>query len=370
MPEAPGTRIGPYKLLQQIGEGRTATVWMAEQQWPLRRRVAVKVIKPGTDSAEVIARFQAEWQALALMDHPNIARVLDAGPTPSGRPFFVMELVKGTTITQYCDEHRLTLRQRLELFVPVCQAIQHAHQKGVIHRDVKPSNVLIAPYDGRPVAKVIDFGIAKAIGWRVTEQTLFVPFPGVIGTPEYMSPEQAELNNLDIDTRSDIYSLGAILYELLTGTPPLPRELFQGASLQELLRLVREEAVPRPSVRLIALDTLPEVAARCGMAPAQLIQLLQGELDWIVMKALEKDRERRYETASSFAAEVRRYLAGGPVEVCPPSAGHRWKLFIRKNRRALAIALFVFVAALACAGAGACWLMTSWLRPSASAPKN
>jgi serine/threonine protein kinase len=341
--EGPGTRIGPYKLLQLLGEGGMGAVWMAEQTEPVRRRVALKVIKPGMDSAQVIARFDAERQALALMDHPNIARVLDAGTTANGRPFFVMELVKGTPITQYCDEHRLTPRQRLELFVPVCQAIQHAHHKGIIHRDIKPSNILIAPSEAQPVVKVIDFGIAKAIGQQLTERTLFTAFGAVIGTPEYMSPEQAELNNQDVDTRSDIYSLGVLLYELLTGTPPLRRERLQSAAFLEVLRLVREEETPRPSQRLSTSQTLPQVAANRGLQPAQLTRLVRGELDWIVLKALEKDRNRRYESASAFAADLGRYLNDEPVQACPPSLWYRLRKFRRRHQASLlAIAFLLF----------------------------
>jgi serine/threonine protein kinase/Tfp pilus assembly protein PilF len=335
-PEAPGTHLGPYKLLEQIGEGGMGTIWMAEQHEPVRRLVALKVIKAGMDSAQVVARFEAERQALALMDHPNIARVFDGGTTASGRPFFVMELVKGTPITKYCDEHRLTPRQRLELFVPVCQAIQHAHQKGIIHRDVKPSNVLVAPYDGKPVVKVIDFGVAKATGQRLTERTLFTGFGAVVGTLEYMSPEQAELNNQDIDMRSDIYSLGVLLYELLTGSTPLSRERLQNTPFTEMLRIIREEEPPKPSTRLSSSDTLPTIAAARQTEPAKLTRLLRGELDWIVMKALEKDRNRRYESGSAFAADVQRHLSDEPVQACPPSAGYRLRKFVRRNKRALA----------------------------------
>jgi serine/threonine protein kinase len=333
-----GAMIGPYKLLQQIGEGGMGAVWLAEQSQPVSRKVALKIIKPGTDRRQVLARFEAERQALALMEHPNIAKVLDGGTTPDGRPYFVMELVKGEPITKYCDEHRLTPRQRLELFVPVCQAIQHAHQKGIIHRDIKPSNVLIAPYDGTPVVKVIDFGVAKATGQRLTERTLFTEFGAVVGTLEYMSPEQAELNNNDIDTRSDIYSLGVLLYELLTGTTPLNRKSLKQAALVEMLRKIREEEPPKPSTRLSSTEELPNIAANRGLEPKKLSGLVRGELDWIVMKALEKDRNRRYETASGFAMDVQRYLADEPVLACPPSAGYRLRKFIRRNKGGLAVA--------------------------------
>jgi WD40 repeat protein/serine/threonine protein kinase len=332
-PEGPGSRVGPYKLLQQIGEGGMGTVWMAEQAQPVQRKVALKVVKPGMDSANVLARFEAERQALALMDHPHIAKVLDAGATDAGRPYFVMELIKGVPLTHYCDERRLTPRQRLALFVPVCQAVQHAHTKGIIHRDLKPSNVMVCLYDGRPVPKVIDFGIAKAMGPKLTERTLFTEFGSVVGTLEYMSPEQAELNQLDIDTRSDIYVLGVLLYELLTGTTPLERKRLKGASLLEALRLIREEEPPRPSTRLSTTAELPAIAASRGVEPKRLRGLVRGELDWIVLKALEKDRARRYETANALAADLERYLADEPVLACPPSAGYRLRKFVRRNKR-------------------------------------
>jgi tetratricopeptide (TPR) repeat protein len=350
--EGPGTVIGPYKLVQEIGEGGMGTVWMAQQTEPVKRLVALKVIKLGMDSRQVITRFEVERQALALMDHPNIARVFDAGTTANGRPYFVMELVKGVPITKYCDEHRLTPRQRLELFIPVCQAIQHAHQKGIIHRDIKPSNVLIASYDGRPVPKVIDFGVAKATGQQLTEHTLVTGFGTVVGTLEYMSPEQAELNQLDIDTRSDIYSLGVLVYELLTGTTPLEKKRLKEAAMLELLRVIREEEPPRPSTRLLeSKDTLPSISAQRQMEPAKLTKLVRGELDWIVMKALEKDRNRRYETANGFAADVHRYLADEPVLACPPSGWYRFRKFARRNRGAVLTAVAALVLVVV-AGAG------------------
>jgi serine/threonine protein kinase/WD40 repeat protein len=343
-PEACGTLIGPYKLLELIGEGGMGSVWMAEQKEPVQRHVALKIVKAGMDSRQAIVRFEAERQALALMDHPNIAKVFDGGTTANGRPFFVMELVKGVPITRYCDEQRLTPRARLELFLPVCWAIQHAHQKGIIHRDIKPSNVLVAPNDGRPVPKVIDFGIAKATGQRLTERTLFTTFGAVVGTLEYMSPEQAELNNQDIDTRSDIYALGVLLYELLTGTTPLSRERLKQAAFTELLRLIREEEPPRPSARLSeSKEALPSISAQRRMEPATLTKVVRGELDWIVMKALEKDRSRRYETANSLAMDLQHYLADEPVQACPPSLAYRFRKFARRNKGRLAIVGLLFV---------------------------
>src|SRR5438445_12166388 len=378
--ERPGTVIGPYKLLQKIGEGGMGTVFMAEQTQPVQRKVALKLIKPGMDSRQVIARFEAERQALAMMDHVNIARVLDAGTTgirnqesvirdkedaasglitdhrslltAEGRPYFVMELVHGVPITKYCDDNRLTPPERLELFVPVCQAIQHAHQKGIIHRDIKPSNVMITLYDGKPVPKVIDFGIAKATEQKLTERTLVTQYGTMVGTLEYMSPEQAEMSALGVDTRSDIYSLGVLLYELLTGSTPLDRKRVREAAYGEVLRMIKEEEPPRPSTRLSdSGEALASISANRHTEPARLTKLVRGELDWIVMKTLEKDRNRRYETASAFAADVQRYLNDEPVQACPPSAWYRFRKFARRNKRALATAALLGVMLLVAVGA-------------------
>jgi eukaryotic-like serine/threonine-protein kinase len=334
--QKPGDRIGRYKLLQQIGEGGCGVVYMAEQEEPVRRRVALKVIKLGMDTKNVIARFEAERQALALMDHPNIAKVLDAGATETGRPYFVMELVRGIKITDYCDQHNLSTPERLGLFIKVCQAIQHAHQKGIIHRDIKPSNILITVNDGVAVPKVIDFGIAKATQGRLTDKTLFTAFEQFIGTPAYMSPEQAVMTSLDIDTRSDIYSLGVLLYELLTGETPFDATKLLQSGLDEMRRTIREQEPARPSTRL---STMLEVelttTARLRQTePPRLIHLLRGDLDWIVMKALEKDRARRYETANGLAVDIQRHLTNEPVAACPPSNLYRLQKLVRRNKLA------------------------------------
>jgi WD40 repeat protein/serine/threonine protein kinase len=362
--ERPGTVIGPYKLLEQIGEGGFGVVFMAEQQQPIRRKVALKVLKAGMDTRQVIARFEAERQALALMEDPRIAHVFDGGETASGRPYFVMELVKGIPITEYCNQNQLKPRERLELFVHVCQAVQHAHHKGIIHRDLKPSNVLVTLHDGTPVVKVIDFGIAKALSQQLTDKTLYTGFAQLIGSPLYMSPEQAALIGLDVDTRSDIYSLGVLLYELLTGTTPFDKDRFKEAGYDEMRRILREEEPPKPSTRISTLgrsvlpsrafpaaDTtrqarptaqapttdLATIAAQRQCDPKRLSRLFRGELDWIVMRCLEKDRNRRYETASALAADVKRYLQDEPVQACPPSAGYRLRKFAHKNRKLLAV---------------------------------
>jgi serine/threonine protein kinase/Flp pilus assembly protein TadD len=378
-----GTRIGPYKLLQQLGEGGFGVVYLAEQEEPVRRRVALKIIKAGMDSAQVIARFEQERQALAMMDHPNIAKVLDAGTVPGvrrqesgvrrqetgvrsqdleggltpdcclltpgeGRPYFVMELVKGVPITKYCDREQLTPVERLQLFIPVCQAIQHAHQKGIIHRDLKPSNILVALYDGRAVPKVIDFGVAKATGQRLIEQTPFTEIGQIIGTLEYMSPEQAEMNNLDIDTRTDIYSLGVLLYELLTGTTPLSRKELTQASFTQMLRIIREQEPERPSTRLSkSTEALPTRAAQRRLDPKQMRKLLSGDLDWIVMKALAKERSRRYETANDFAQDIERFLKSEPVLAGPPTLGYRLRKFVDRNRGWVVAACLVLAALVA-----------------------
>jgi WD40 repeat protein/serine/threonine protein kinase len=341
--EGPGTVIGPYKLLEEIGEGGFGVVFRAEQTRPVRRQVALKLLKAGMDTRQVVARFEAERQALALMDHPNIARVFDGGETASGRPYFVMELVRGVPITTFCDQHQLSVRGRLELFGPVCQAIQHAHQKGIIHRDLKPSNVLVALHDGVPVPKVIDFGIAKATSQPLTDKTLFTGMAQLIGTPLYMSPEQAALGGLDIDTRSDIYALGVLLYELLTGTTPFDRERFKEAGYDELRRIIHEEEPAKPSSRIstLAQPAAERVSEQRRTDPRRLCQQCRGELDWIVMKCLEKDRGQRYQTVSGLAMDIQHYLADEPVQAGPPSAGYRLRKLARKHRGKLATAAAV-----------------------------
>ncbi len=346
---------GKYTLVEPIGEGGMGLVWRAKQTEPVKRYVAIKLIRAGMDSRQVLARFDAERQALALMDHPHIAKVLDGG-LHRLRPYFVMELVKGVPITEFCDARKLSPRERLELFVPVCEAIQHAHQKGIIHRDIKPSNVLVALYDDRPVVKVIDFGVAKATGGALTEQTLDTGFGAVVGTPQYMSPEQAAFNNVDIDTRSDVYALGVLLYELLTGSPPFSQQELEKKGLLEMLRVVREEEPSRPSTKLSTAAALPTLSANRGTEPKKLTGILRSELDWIVMKALEKDRARRYETANGFAADVRRYLGGEAVQAHPPSAAYRVRKFVRRHKGQV-VAASLLLLALVGGVAGTTWGM-------------
>lgn len=341
-----GTVIaGKYKLLQQIGEGGMGTVWMADQNEPVKRRVAIKLM--GADCAQsknILGRFEAERQAIALMDHPHIARLFDAGTTPSGQPYFIMELVKGVPLTEFCDTHKLDIPQRLNLFTQICAAVQHAHQKGIIHRDLKPSNILVESQDGKPVPKVIDFGLAKATGLRLTEHTLFTAFGSVMGTPLYMAPEQANFNAVDVDTRADIYALGVILYELLTGTTPIARETLKKAGLDEMLKLIREREAPAPSSRLSSPETATNVAANRQMEPAKLCRFMKGELDWIVLKSLAKERERRYETASGFAWDVERFLNHEPVTAGPPTAAYWLRKFVQRNRRQVIAASLVLLA--------------------------
>jgi len=345
--ERPGTVIGPYKLLEQIGEGGFGAVFMAEQTQPVRRKVALKVLKPGMDTRQVVGRFEAERQALALMDHPNIARVFDGGETPTGRPYFVMELVRGIPITEFCDQSNMPVRERLELFITVCQAVQHAHLKGIIHRDVKPTNVLVTLHDGKPMAKVIDFGIAKATGQQLTEKTVFTNFAQMIGTPLYMSPEQAQMSGQDIDTRTDIYALGVLLYELLTGTTPFDHERLKTVSFDEIRHIICEEEPARPSTRISTLGSAAAtVSSQRGSDPKRLSQLFRGELDWIVMKAVEKERSRRYESASALAADVQHYLHDEPVLACPPSAWYRFRKLAQRHKGAFLSASAVAAAVL------------------------
>jgi serine/threonine protein kinase len=346
--EAPGTEIGRYRLMEQIGEGGMGVVFVAEQRQPLRRKVALKVIKPGMDSKAVVARFEAERQALALMDHPNIAHVLDAGSTAAGRPYFVMEYVRGVPITEYCDQNRLTIRERLELFIQVCQAIQHAHQKGIVHRDIKPSNVLVTLHDGVPVPKVIDFGVAKALNTRLTDRTIYTAHMQVIGTLMYMSPEQAEMSGLDVDTRADVYGLGVLLYELLTGTTPFQKEELDQAGFDEQRRIIREKEPQRASMRISSLgETATTIAEQRKTDARKLHQQVRGDLDWIVMKALEKDRTRRCETASGFAADVQRFLGNEPIEARSPSSIYRFSKLALRHRMFVAATFFVMTTLIA-----------------------
>ena len=366
LPEKPGMLIGPYKLREQIGEGGFGVVFVAEQTEPVRRKVALKVIKPGMDTREVIARFEAERQALAMVDHPNIARVLDAGTTEAGRPYFAMELVKGLPITEFCDGQRLSTKERLRLFVDVCRAVQHAHQKGIIHRDIKPSNVMVTMHDHLPVPKVIDFGVAKAIGCSLTEKTIYTAYGQMIGTPMYMSPEQAQLSGLDVDTRTDIYSLGVLAYELLTGSPPFDKDSLDKAGFDEMRRIILEEEPRRPSVLVSTLraEQLSTVCDRRQIEAGRLSPSLHGELDWIVMKSLDKDRTRRYDTAASLADDVNRHLAGDAVQACPPTTAYLVNKFVRRHRASVTVAATILL--LLVAGIGG----TIWQAVQATAQKN
>ena len=351
--------------MQPIGEGGMGSVWMAEQTEPVKRKVAVKLIRAerGT-STTILARFEAERRRLRCMDHPHIAKLLDAGTTADGLPFFVMELVKGIPLNQFCDQHKLDVPERLVLFTQICSAVQHAHQKGIIHRDLKPTNILVESHDGKPVPRVIDFGLAKATsGMQLSEHTLFTGFGTVMGTPLYMAPEQATFNAVDVDTRADLYSLGVVLYELLTGSTPLTRETFKHAALDEMLRLIREQDAPSPSNRLSSTDARPAIAANRHTDPAKLSRFLKGELDWIVMKALAKERDRRYETANGLARDVERFLNHEPVLAGPPGARYRLKKFVRRNRGAVVAASLLLLTLLA-GIAGTTWglIAADWAR--------
>ena len=346
---------GRYVLQQKIGEGGMGEVWVAKQTEPVKRKVALKLIKTGMDSKAVLQRFEQERQALAIMDHPNIARVLDGGLTPTGQPFFVMELVNGLPLNKFCDEARLTPRQRLELFVPICQAVQHAHQKGIVHRDLKPANILVTMIDARPVPKVIDFGVAKATSGKLTDESMSTQFGAMVGTLEYMSPEQAGFAGEDIDTRADIYSLGVILYELLTGLRPIDVKRLKNAAVVEMIRIIRDEDPSKPSTRLSTNESLPSVAALRQTDPRKLMSLLRGELDWVVMKCLEKQRERRYETANSLARDIQRYLADEEVDARPPSAAYRLRKFVQRHKGQVIAASLVLLTLAAGIVVSACF---------------
>src|SRR5262245_8092182 len=344
-PSGEGRQVGPYRLLQKIGEGGMGEVWLAEQSEPVRRRVALKLIKAGMDTRQVVARFEAERQALAMMDHSCVAKVFDAGATPQGRPYFVMEYVKGDPITDYCDRHRLSIRERLELFLLVCEGVQHAHQKAIIHRDLKPSNILVTEQDNRRLPKIIDFGVAKATTQRLTERTMFTELGVMIGTPEYMSPEQAELTGEDVDTRTDVYSLGVILYELLVGALPFDPKEMRSAGLEGIRRVIREHEPRRPSTRLATLgDRSLESATNRRTNPPALKVRLRGDLDSVALKALEKDRARRYDSPNELGADIRRFLADEPVQARAPSAVYRARKFVRRHRLGVAAAVVVILA--------------------------